>query len=173
MSIRRPTTPNRSPGSSKTGATNGTGPTTFSPDKTVTRGQLATFLWRLEGRPRTARFDHPVRGCRSDGLLRRTGRLARRNRRHQGNRTHQLLPRRDGHPRLPPPSCGGWTAHRPCRAHPRRSPMLIRRPTTPNRSPGWLRLGSPAVPAPTRSPPTRSPEANSPPSCGDKTTLDE
>ena len=71
----------------------------------------------------------------------------------------------------PPPSSGGWTAHRPCRAHPRRSPMLIRRPTTPNQSPGWRRLGSPAAPAPTRSPPpTRSPEANSPPSCGDETT---
>ena len=30
----------------ETGATNGTGPTTFSPNETVTRGQLATFLWR-------------------------------------------------------------------------------------------------------------------------------
>ncbi|MEM9466431.1 MAG: S8 family serine peptidase [Actinomycetota bacterium] len=34
-----------------TGATAGTSPTTFSPDATVTRGQLATFLWRLEGEP--------------------------------------------------------------------------------------------------------------------------
>ena len=34
-----------------TGATAGTGPTTFSPDDTVTRGQLATFLWRLDGSP--------------------------------------------------------------------------------------------------------------------------
>ena len=34
-----------------TGATTGTGPTTFSPDDTVTRGQLATFLWRLDGSP--------------------------------------------------------------------------------------------------------------------------
>ena len=45
----------------ETGATNGTGPTTFSPNETVTRGQLATFLWRLEGRPEphdsTTRFE--------------------------------------------------------------------------------------------------------------------
>jgi hypothetical protein len=34
-----------------TGATSGTSPTTFSPHDTVTRGQLATFLWRLEGQP--------------------------------------------------------------------------------------------------------------------------
>lgn len=34
-----------------TGATTGTSPTTFSPDDTVTRGQLATFLWRLDGSP--------------------------------------------------------------------------------------------------------------------------
>ena len=31
-----------------TGATTGTSPTTFSPDQPVTRGQLATFLWRLD-----------------------------------------------------------------------------------------------------------------------------
>ena len=31
-----------------TGATTGTSPTTFSPDAPVTRGQLATFLWRLD-----------------------------------------------------------------------------------------------------------------------------
>ena len=31
-----------------TGATTGTSPTTFSPDDNVTRGQLATFLWRLD-----------------------------------------------------------------------------------------------------------------------------
>ncbi|MEM9518251.1 MAG: S8 family serine peptidase [Actinomycetota bacterium] len=34
-----------------TGATSGTSPTTFSPDDSVTRGQLATFLWRLHGQP--------------------------------------------------------------------------------------------------------------------------
>ena len=34
-----------------TGATTGTSPTTFSPNDTVTRGQLATFLWRLDGSP--------------------------------------------------------------------------------------------------------------------------
>ena len=31
--------------------TTGTSPTTFSPDDTVTRGQLATFLWRFAGEP--------------------------------------------------------------------------------------------------------------------------
>ncbi|MEM9466234.1 MAG: right-handed parallel beta-helix repeat-containing protein [Actinomycetota bacterium] len=34
-----------------TGATTGTSPTTFSPDDVATRAQLATLLWRLEGRP--------------------------------------------------------------------------------------------------------------------------
>ncbi len=31
--------------------TTGTSPTTFSPDDPLTRGQIATFLWRLAGRP--------------------------------------------------------------------------------------------------------------------------
>jgi rRNA maturation protein Nop10 len=31
--------------------TTGTTPTTFSPDDPVTRGQMATFLWRLAGEP--------------------------------------------------------------------------------------------------------------------------
>jgi len=31
--------------------TTGTAPNRFSPDDTVTRGQMATFLWRLEGSP--------------------------------------------------------------------------------------------------------------------------
>ena len=31
--------------------TNGTSPTTFSPDQPCTRGQVVTFLWRSEGRP--------------------------------------------------------------------------------------------------------------------------
>ena len=34
-----------------TGATTGTSPTTFSPNDSATRGQLATLLWRLEDRP--------------------------------------------------------------------------------------------------------------------------
>ena len=34
-----------------TGATTGTSPTTFSPARTATRGEMATFLWRLEGEP--------------------------------------------------------------------------------------------------------------------------
>ena len=33
--------------------TTGTSPTTFSPEAPVTRGQLATFLWRLNGTPAT------------------------------------------------------------------------------------------------------------------------
>jgi len=33
------------------GLTSGTGPTTFSPQDSVTRGQLATFLWRQAGQP--------------------------------------------------------------------------------------------------------------------------
>ncbi|RMH85154.1 MAG: hypothetical protein D6683_01330 [Actinomyces sp.] len=36
------------------GITTGTSPTTFSPDAPVTRGQLATFLWRYAGRPTPA-----------------------------------------------------------------------------------------------------------------------
>ena len=33
------------------GITNGTSGTTFSPDHTVTREQMATFIWRTLGRP--------------------------------------------------------------------------------------------------------------------------
>lgn len=36
------------------GITNGTGSTGFSPDETVTRGQLVTFLWRSAGSPSVA-----------------------------------------------------------------------------------------------------------------------
>ena len=36
---------------SHTGITTGTSDTTFSPDDTLTRGQIATFLWRLAKRP--------------------------------------------------------------------------------------------------------------------------
>ena len=39
------------------GVTTGTSPTTFSPDDTLTRGQIAAFLWRLEGKP--AADPHP------------------------------------------------------------------------------------------------------------------
>lgn len=34
-----------------TGITTGTSPTTFSPDNGLTRGQMATFLWRYAGKP--------------------------------------------------------------------------------------------------------------------------
>ena len=33
------------------GITNGTSPTTFSPERTVTREQVVTFLWRVDGKP--------------------------------------------------------------------------------------------------------------------------
>ena len=36
------------------GITNGTSKTTFSPDDTVTRAQVVTFLWRVEGQPAAA-----------------------------------------------------------------------------------------------------------------------
>ena len=35
----------------ESGVTNGTSATTFSPDKTCTRGQVVTFLWRAKGSP--------------------------------------------------------------------------------------------------------------------------
>ncbi len=35
----------------KTGVTNGTSETTFSPDQTCTRGQIVTLLWRMNGCP--------------------------------------------------------------------------------------------------------------------------
>ncbi len=39
--------------------TTGTTPTTFSPDDSVTRGQMATFLWRYSGSPEPASLDSP------------------------------------------------------------------------------------------------------------------
>jgi len=43
----------------ETGITTGTSPTTFSPDDTLTRGQIATFLWRLAAKPTAV---HPYSG---------------------------------------------------------------------------------------------------------------
>jgi hypothetical protein len=44
-----------------TGITTGTSPTTFDPDRTVTRGELATFLYRYSGSPDVkVRNVHPV-----------------------------------------------------------------------------------------------------------------
>ncbi len=40
------------------GVTTGTGPTTFSPDSSITRGDFAVLLWRYAGRP-TAAEPHP------------------------------------------------------------------------------------------------------------------
>ena len=48
------------------GITTGTGPSTFHPNRTLTRGECATFLWRWRGRPSrssTRRFDD-VSPCR-------------------------------------------------------------------------------------------------------------
>ena len=39
--------------------TTGTTPTTFSPDESVTRGQMATFMWRYSGSPEPASLDTP------------------------------------------------------------------------------------------------------------------
>ena len=39
--------------------TNGTSPTTFSPNANCTRGQIVTFLWRAKGQPEPQRTDNP------------------------------------------------------------------------------------------------------------------
>ncbi len=39
--------------------TNGTSPTTFSPNADCTRGQIVTFLWRAKGQPEPKRTDNP------------------------------------------------------------------------------------------------------------------
>ena len=57
--------------------TTGTGPTTFSPDRTITRGQLATFLYRYKGSP-AVKLDARSPRCKppSDTLtLRRVGEI--------------------------------------------------------------------------------------------------
>ena len=41
------------------GITSGTSETTFSPDRTCTRGQIVTFLWRYMGSPRTSLAGNP------------------------------------------------------------------------------------------------------------------
>ena len=41
------------------GITSGTSPTTFSPSKTCTRGQIVTFLWIYNGRPEPSSLDNP------------------------------------------------------------------------------------------------------------------
>ena len=43
----------------ETGLTTGTSDTTFSPDKTVTRGQAVTFLWRACGSPEPETAENP------------------------------------------------------------------------------------------------------------------
>ncbi len=41
------------------GITAGTGPTSFSPNKTCTRGQVVTFLWRAKGNPEPTAASNP------------------------------------------------------------------------------------------------------------------
>ncbi len=45
--------------------TNGTTPTTFSPNSTVTRGQAVTFLWRAMGEPKPSSTRNPFRDVKS------------------------------------------------------------------------------------------------------------
>ncbi|MBR4132714.1 MAG: S-layer homology domain-containing protein [Oscillospiraceae bacterium] len=46
--------------------TNGTSATTFSPDKTCTRAQVVTFLWRAMGEPEPTQTANPFTDVRSD-----------------------------------------------------------------------------------------------------------
>ena len=48
------------------GITTGTGKGKFSPDSTCTRGQVATFLWRAQGKPETAGGDNPFADVAED-----------------------------------------------------------------------------------------------------------
>ncbi len=48
------------------GVTNGTGPHTFSPDKTCTRAQIVTFLWRTAGSPEPAATNNPFSDVKPD-----------------------------------------------------------------------------------------------------------
>ena len=41
------------------GVTNGTSPTTFSPNNACSRAQVVTFLWRVEGKPEAAQTETP------------------------------------------------------------------------------------------------------------------
>ena len=59
------------------GITNGTSAKTFSPDATLTRGHIVTFLWRTTGRPDATGaglwYDDAVNWARTEGLLDGTG----------------------------------------------------------------------------------------------------
>ena len=46
--------------------TNGTGPDTFSPGATCTRGQVVTFLWRAAGEPEPERAANPFSDVAKD-----------------------------------------------------------------------------------------------------------
>ena len=48
------------------GVTNGTGPHTFSPDKTCTRAQIVTFLWRTAGSPEPEATNNPFSDVKPD-----------------------------------------------------------------------------------------------------------
>ena len=47
------------------GITSGTGANTFSPDDTCTRGQIVTFLWRANGKPKQTGSSNPFKDVRS------------------------------------------------------------------------------------------------------------
>ena len=48
--------------------TNGTSETTFSPNKTCTRAQVVTFLWRAAGEPEPVSTDCPFTDVKTDGF---------------------------------------------------------------------------------------------------------
>ncbi len=50
------------------GVTTGASPTTFAPDKTCTRAQVVTFLWRAAGKPEAGSRDCPFTDVREDGF---------------------------------------------------------------------------------------------------------
>ena len=50
------------------GITNGTSPTTFSPDATCTRGQIVTFLWRFRGSPEPGNMATPFTDLKPSGF---------------------------------------------------------------------------------------------------------
>ena len=49
----------------ESGITNGMSATTFVPDATCTRGQVATFLWRAQGKPAPASGNNPFKDVKS------------------------------------------------------------------------------------------------------------
>jgi hypothetical protein len=48
------------------GITTGTSATTFRPDRTCTRAQIVTFLWRSKGQPEPTKTDNPFEDVKAD-----------------------------------------------------------------------------------------------------------